>query len=73
MGEVVIAYEFQLVKHYDYKSDGSSPVGAGEIIVFKMEYNIIHTRQLNFLFSDWLFSKYAERMENVHCTPRTAS
>ena len=32
----------------------------------------IHTRQLNFLFSDWLFSKYAECIENVHCTPRTA-
>ena len=33
---------------------------------------IIHTRQLNFLFSDWLFSKYAECIKNVHCTPRTA-
>ena len=31
----------------------------------------IHTLQLNFLFSDWL-SKYAECIENVHCTPRTA-
>ena len=32
----------------------------------------IHTLQLNFLSSDWLFSKYAECIENVHCTPRTA-
>ena len=32
----------------------------------------IHTPQLNFLLSDWLFSKYAECIENVHCTPRTA-
>ena len=32
----------------------------------------IHTLQLNFLLSDWLFSKYAECIENVHCTPRTA-
>ena len=32
----------------------------------------IHTLQLNFLFSDWLFSKYAECIENVHCTPQTA-
>ena len=32
----------------------------------------IHTLQLNFLFSDWLFSKYAECIENVHCTLRTA-
>ena len=32
----------------------------------------IHTLQLNFLFSDWFFSKYAECIENVHCTPRTA-
>ena len=31
---------------------------------------MIHTFQLNFLFSDWLFSKYAECIENVHCTPR---
>ena len=34
--------------------------------------NDIHTLQLNFLLSDWLFSKYAECIENVHCTPRTA-
>ena len=27
---------------------------------------------MNFLFSDRLFSKYAECIENVHCTPRTA-
>ena len=33
----------------------------------------IHTLQLNFLLSDWLFSKYAECIENAHCTPRTAS
>ena len=33
---------------------------------------LIHTLQLNFLFSDWLLSKYAECVENVHCTPRTA-
>ena len=32
----------------------------------------IHTLQLNLLLSDWLFSKYAECIENVHCTPRTA-
>ena len=32
----------------------------------------IHTLQLNVLFSDRLFSKYAECIENVHCTPRTA-
>ena len=32
----------------------------------------IHTLQLNFLFSDWLFSKYAECIENVHCASRTA-
>ena len=29
--------------------------------------NRIHTLQLNFLFSDWLFNKYAECFENVHC------
>ena len=33
----------------------------------------IHTRLLNFSFSDWFFSKYAEYIENVHCTPRTAA
>ena len=33
---------------------------------------VIHTLQLNFLLSDWLFIKYAEYIENVHCTPRTA-
>ena len=32
----------------------------------------IHTLQLNFLFSDWLFTKYAQCIENVHWTPRTA-
>ena len=32
----------------------------------------IHTLQLNFLFSDWLFSKYEKCIENVHCTPLTA-
>ena len=32
----------------------------------------IHTLQLNFLFPDWLFSKYAESIENVHCIQRTA-
>ena len=32
----------------------------------------IHTLPLNFLFSDWLFCKYAECIENVHCTLRTA-
>ena len=31
----------------------------------------IHTLQLNFLFSHWLFGKYVECIENVHCTPRT--
>ena len=30
------------------------------------------TLKLNFLFSDWLLSKYAEYIENVHYTPRTA-
>ena len=29
--------------------------------------------KLDFLFSDWLFSKYTECIENVHCTPHTAS
>ena len=29
----------------------------------------IHTLQLGYLLSDWLFSKYAECMENVQCTP----
>ena len=38
-----------------------------------MYWKYIHTRQLNFSFSDWLFSKYAECIENVHCTPRTAN
>ena len=33
---------------------------------------VIHTLQLNVLFSDWLFSKHAQCIENVHCTPRTA-
>ena len=33
---------------------------------------LIHTLQLDFLFSDWLFSKYAECIENVYCTPQTA-
>ena len=32
----------------------------------------IHTLQVKFLFSDWLFSKYAECIENVFFTPRTA-
>ena len=32
----------------------------------------VHTLQLNFFFYDWLFSKYAEYIENVHCTLRTA-
>ena len=32
----------------------------------------IHTLQLNFLFSNWLCSKYTECIENVHFTPRTA-
>ena len=31
-----------------------------------------HTLQLNFLSSDWIFSKYGECIENVYCTPRTA-
>ena len=34
---------------------------------------IIHTLQLNFLFSDLLFSKYVDCIKNVHCTPRTTS
>ena len=33
---------------------------------------VIHTLLLIFLFSDWFFSKYAECIENVHCTLRTA-
>ena len=33
--------------------------------------SFIHS-QLNFLFSDWVYSKYAECIENVHCTPLTA-
>ena len=33
---------------------------------------IIHTLQLNFLFSDWFFSKYAECIEYVQCTLHTA-
>ena len=32
----------------------------------------IYTLQLNFLFCDWLFSKYIECIENVHCTLCTA-
>ena len=35
------------------------------------EMKCIHKLQHGFLFSDWLFSKYAECIENVHCTPRT--
>ena len=31
----------------------------------------IHTLQLNFLISDWLFRKYSECIENVQCTLRT--
>ena len=31
----------------------------------------IHTLQLSFLYSDWFSSKYAEGIENVHCTPPT--
>ena len=34
---------------------------------------LIHTLQLNFLFSDWLSSKYAECIENVYCTLRTCA
>ena len=33
----------------------------------------IHTLPLNFLFCDWFFSKYAEWIENVHCTPRLSA
>ena len=33
----------------------------------------IHTLPLNFLFRDWFFSKYAEWIENVHCTPRLSA
>ena len=56
-------------------------IGLGELeyilisrddIMQKSELLYIHTLQLNILFSDWLFSKYAECIENVHCTPRTA-
>ena len=32
---------------------------------------LIHTLQLNFMFSDWLFGNYAECIENVQCNPRT--
>ena len=32
---------------------------------------MIHTFQLNFLSSDWLFSKSVECIDNVYCTPRT--
>ena len=35
--------------------------------------NGIHTLPLNFLFCDWFFSKYAEWIENVHCTPRLSA
>ena len=34
--------------------------------------NIFRTRLLNFLFFDWLVSKYAECIENIQCTPRSA-
>ena len=40
--------------------------------VFKSYVLKIHTLQLNFLFSDWLFSKYVECIGDVHCTPGTA-
>ena len=33
---------------------------------------LIHTLQLNFLFSDWLFRKYVECIKSVQNTPRTA-
>ena len=36
-----------------------------------MPLTIIHTLQLNFLFSDWFFSKYVECIENVQYTLRT--
>ena len=43
------------------------------VFFFQLSWlTLIHTLQLNFLFSDWLLSKYAECIENVHCTPRTA-
>ena len=35
-----------------------------------IDSSCLHTLQLNFLLTDWLFSKYAECIENVHCTPR---
>ena len=38
----------------------------------KLKYSKAQAHQLNFLFFDWLFSKYAESIENVHCTPSTA-
>ena len=41
------------------------------IQLYLVQGSLIHTLELNFLFSDWLFSKYAECIENVHCTPRT--
>ena len=41
-------------------------------IIHHLHMTSFHTLQLNFLLSDWLFSKYAECIENVHCTPRTA-
>ena len=46
----------------------------GQFLDFKIPSALIliHTPQLNFLFSDWLFSKYAECVENAHCTPHTA-
>ena len=52
----------------------SSKLGnSGMICYYSVAISLrIHTLQLNFLFSDWLFRKYAECFENVHCTPRTA-
>ena len=47
-------------------------IGIPNLTHFFWTLSPIHTLQLNFLFSDWLFSKYAECIENVHCTPRTA-
>ena len=41
-------------------------------LLISQTLTFIHTLQLNFLFSDWLLSKYTECIENFHCTPRPA-
>ena len=44
-----------------------SYVEAVPVCIQHVQHGYIHTLQLNFLFSEWLFSKYAECIENVHC------